>query len=247
MPRYVDADQRRADILRAAAVALSEEGYGRMTLRSLAKRMGGSSTLVTHYYSTKDLLVAALVDQILAEAEKSRDELLAIENHGQRVRRLLDYFLPNDERTLRDERVRVALLPYKQAEPAIGQLFDVMEPSMRALIRAGLEDAVASDDLEEYVDVVRAWASGVALSTVEHPEIWTPDHQAAVTDRFLSLLPLKRSRRTTPAAGRRGSAPTTARKAADLGSATGKRASKGAGTAKAKVAKKASPAGRQSS
>lgn len=195
MPRFVDAEQRRADILDAAAIALSEEGYGRMTLRSLAKRMGGSSTLVTHYFSTKDSLVTALVERVLAEAAGVREELVAIEDPTERVRALIDLFMPTDDASLQDEKVRFALLPYKDTDPAIGELFSRTEPSMRELIRAGLDGAIAGGVLEEFVDVVRAWGSGIALSAVEHPEIWTPERQAAACDRFLAMLPLETRRR----------------------------------------------------
>jgi hypothetical protein len=42
------------------------------------------------------------------------------------------------------------------------------------------------------VDVFRAWTSGVALSAVEHPELWTPDRQLAVLDTFLSYVTVPR-------------------------------------------------------
>lgn len=195
MPRFVDAEQRRADILDAAAIALSEEGYGRMTLRSLAKRMGGSSTLVTHYFSTKDALVTALVERVLAEVAGVREQLVAIEDPTERVRALIDLFMPTDDASLQDEKVRFALLPYKDTDAAIGELFNRTEPSMREVIRAGLDGAVAAEVLEDLVDVVRAWGSGIVLSAVEHPEIWTPERQVAASDRFLAMLPLETGQR----------------------------------------------------
>lgn len=191
MPRFVDAEQRRSDILEAASAALSEEGYGRMTMRSLAKRMGGSSTLVTHYFPTKDVLVTALVEKVLAEAAALKAELETITDPGTRLRALLENFLPTDKRALQDEQVRVALLPYKDTDPAIGDLFARMEPSMREVIRTALEGAVDVDDLDEMIDLVRAWCSGVCLSVVEHPELWPRERQLAVNERFLALLPLR--------------------------------------------------------
>lgn len=205
MPRYVDAEQRRNDILDAASLALSEEGYGRMTLRSLAKRMGGSSTLVTHYYPTKAVLVTALVERVLAETEATKEQLLAIGDRSERVRTVLRDFLPTDPRSLQDEKVRMALLPYKDTDEAIGQLFARMDPSMRDILRVGLQDSIAPEDLEDVVDVVRAWTSGVALSAVEHPEIWSPERQIAACERFIEMLPLNADRRRRENSGTRGS------------------------------------------
>jgi AcrR family transcriptional regulator len=213
LPRYVDADQRRSDILDAAAVALSEEGYARMSLRSLAKRMGGSSTLVTHYYPTKTVLVTALVDRILDEAETIKETVLAVDGRRERVRTLISEFLPMDPESLQHEKVRMALLPYRDTDEAIGRLFDRTEPAMRDIIRVGLQDAVAAKDLDGTVDVVRAWMSGVALSAVEHPEIWSPERQTAACERFLQLLPLKIDIREGPSGGRNGSRPSRVAKA----------------------------------
>lgn len=205
MPRYVDAEQRRSDILDAAAAALSEEGYARMSFRSLAKRMGGSSTLVTHYYPTKTVLVTALVERILDEAEGIKDQVLAVGERRERVRTLLGEFMPRDPESLRHEQVRMALLPYKDTDEAIGRLFDRTDVAMRDIIRVGLQDAVARKDLDGTVDVVRAWVSGLALSAVEHPEIWSPERQAAACERFLELLPLKTDGRHASPRSRNGS------------------------------------------
>ncbi|MFT4081651.1 MAG: TetR/AcrR family transcriptional regulator [Nocardioides sp.] len=190
VPRYVDAEQRRTDILQAASEALAEEGYGRLSLRGLARRMGGSSTLVTHYFATKEDLISGLVDRVLAEAEQARGELAAIRDPVERVRSLLHDFLPDAEETRRQEGVRVALVSYKDTEPAIASFFERIEPSMRSFIRSGLEGAVEPDRLEDLIDTVRVWVSGMVLSAVEHPEIWTPQRQHRACEQFLGLLPL---------------------------------------------------------
>lgn len=190
MPRYVDAEERRNAILDAASSALAEEGYARFTLRSLARRMGGSSTLVTHYFPTKDELVSALVDQALAEAAEKRAELAQIQDPHERLRSVVEYFLPLDEESMRQERVRVALASHQGSEPAVEEFFARMEPGMRELFRAGLQGFVKAKEMEGLVDVMRAWTNGVVLSAVEHPEIWTPQRQRASLDLFLAMLPI---------------------------------------------------------
>jgi len=190
MPRFVDPEERKASIISAMIEALAEGGFPTFTLRSLAKRMGGSSTLITHYFPNRDALIGALLESVLKDADKKRAELLEIDDPHERLHAVLEYFLPDDPETLALERVRVALVAHRDAEPALREFFDKLEPGMRGVMRAGLEEFVDAEELDEMVDVLRAWTSGIALSAVEHPEMWTPERQAAALERFVSSMAL---------------------------------------------------------
>lgn len=190
MPRYVDPEQRRAEILSAVIHALGEGGFSGFTIRSLAKRMGGSSTLVTHYFPTRDSLLDALLSQTLEDAEKERETLLSIDDPRERLHAVLAFFLPDSDESLALERVRVAMVPHMRIEPTVYDFFQRLEPGMRGLMRAALEEFVAPEQLDAMVDMLRVWTSGLALSAVEHPEMWTPERQRATLDQFLNSLAL---------------------------------------------------------
>ena len=190
MPRFVDPEERKASIISAMIEALAEGGFPTFTLRSLAKRMGGSSTLITHYFPNRDALIGALLESVLMDADAKSGELLQIDDPHERLHAVLKYFLPDDPETLALERVRVALVAHRDAEPALREFFDKLEPGMRGVMRAGLEEFVDAEDLDEMVDVLRAWTSGLALSAVEHPEMWTPERQTAALERFVSSMAL---------------------------------------------------------
>lgn len=190
MPRYVDPVQRRAEIISAVIRALGEEGFSGFTIRSLAKRMGGSSTLVTHYFPTRESLLDALLSQTLEDAEKERETLLGIDDPRERLHAVLAFFLPDSEEALLLERVRVAMVPHMRIEPTVRDFFQRLEPGMRGLMRAALEEFVAPEQLDGMVDMLRVWTSGLALSAVEHPEIWTPERQRATLEQFLDSLAL---------------------------------------------------------
>jgi len=199
MPRYVNPEERKAAIISAMVDALAEGGFPTFTLRSLAKRMGGSSTLITHYFPNRDALIGALLESVLVDADNKREELLQIDDPHERLHAVLEFFLPADAESLALERVRVALVAHRDAEPALRDFFDKLEPGMRGLMRAALEEIVEPKELDGMVDVLRAWTSGIALSAVEHPEIWTAERQTAALDRFVSSmsLPLSATPRKT--------------------------------------------------
>lgn len=63
-------DERRAEILAAAADIALAEGLERITLRAVAERIGVRPGLITHYYpSAEDLVIAAFVRAAEGERE----------------------------------------------------------------------------------------------------------------------------------------------------------------------------------
>ncbi|MER6135506.1 TetR/AcrR family transcriptional regulator [Streptomyces sp. NPDC001815] len=188
MPRYVDPEERVRDIATASLQALSEGGLSELTLRKIAQRMGGSITLITHYFPNREALLEAVLEYVLADTDAFLEELEQISDPRERLRIALRWFLPDTEDALRMERARVALLTHQGAEPVIGRHLQRMEPAMRAVLVRAIEELVPADELDGTVDMVRVWVSGIALSVVEHPEIWTHERQLAALERFLKLL-----------------------------------------------------------
>ncbi|WP_257234148.1 TetR/AcrR family transcriptional regulator [Streptomyces sp. JV178] len=190
MPRYVDPEERVRDIVAASLQALSEGGLAELTLRKIAQRMGGSITLITHYFANREALLDAVLEYVLADVDVALEEIEQIAEPRDRLRVALQWFLPDTEEALRQERARVALLTHQGAEPVIQRHLARVEPAMRAVLVRAVEELVPADELEGTVDMVRVWVSGIALSVVEHPEIWTPERQLAALERFLKVLSL---------------------------------------------------------
>lgn len=67
--RRKDPEDRRREIVKAAAALGLKEGLGRVTARRVAERIGVRSGLVMHYFSTVDALITAAFTQ-LADAER---------------------------------------------------------------------------------------------------------------------------------------------------------------------------------
>ena len=65
MPKEVDHDERRDEILTAVAGLLADVGLRGLTIRSLAARLGGSVSVVTHYFPTRHSLLVNIGPWIL--------------------------------------------------------------------------------------------------------------------------------------------------------------------------------------
>jgi AcrR family transcriptional regulator len=191
VPKYVDPEQRSREIVDAALAALSEGGFAKFTLRNLAVRMGGSMSLITHYFPNREALLEGLLTSVEYDIAVFNEETCSVDDPIARLHRVIEWALPLDEEGMVMERARIALLAHRDAEPSIGAFFDRLEPIMRGVYREHVAGLVADEDLELAVDLMRASINGITLSAVEHPEIWTPDRQLRAVDRFIAVLPLR--------------------------------------------------------
>lgn len=188
MPVFVDHDQRRGQIIKASMDVLAELGFAKFTLREVGKRLGGSVTLVTHYFPTRETLLDALLENVLADAREMQDELRRLDDAHQRLRATIEYFLPLTEENLRIETARVAIASGRNVEPRVRDHLDRLDPAMRELIRLAIADFMAPDQLESMVDFIRLWTAGVVLTAVEHPDVWTKERQMHALDYVFRLM-----------------------------------------------------------
>ncbi|HAN67382.1 MAG TPA: TetR family transcriptional regulator, partial [Halieaceae bacterium] len=64
MPKQVDHEQRRAMIASAAARCIAENGLQGTTMRAIALSSGVSKGIVEHYFTDKDAVIAAALEQM---------------------------------------------------------------------------------------------------------------------------------------------------------------------------------------
>ena len=207
MPRIVDPDQRKREIIDAVVLTLGEGGFAKFSLKAVAERMGGSITLITHYFPNRDALMAGLLDQVIEDRHQVYGKLAEATDPYERVYAALRYFLPDTPDDLALERARVALAAHLRGDPAATKFFKVLEPAMRDVFRMALDGVISGDEIEPTVDILRAWSSGIALSAVEHPEIWTPRRQRAALETFLQMI---MPQLKAPGSRRRGASATPA-------------------------------------
>lgn len=75
-PRTPKAAQTRAAILATALRLFREDGYDRTTMRAVAKEAGVSLGSAYYYFASKEHLVQAFYDELLAEHQAAVEEVL---------------------------------------------------------------------------------------------------------------------------------------------------------------------------
>ena len=191
MPRHVDPVARRRDILLATTSVLAQGGMRGLSVRTVAERLGGSTTLVTHYYPTmKDLL-----DELSTSMVESWDEEFAglergIDDPRARLMVLLEWLLPVDEQTRIEESARINLLADELTGSDHRKTFRAWERQVRRLLRDHLVDLLPEDAIDGAVELLRVVINGVVLSAIEHPRDWPRPRQLAVVEDALGGLGL---------------------------------------------------------
>lgn len=190
MPRYVDHDDRRFQIINATLDVIAKEGPTGLNFRAVAGRMGGSSTIVTHYFSTKQELLDALVENLATWPDEVQELEVGVNDPRDRLRLFLRWLLPCDEQGLRDETARINLIGERDTRVRTEHLFAAWDQNVRSLLTRHVEELVTAERVPSVVDVLRSATNGITLSTVEHPDEWPADRQFAVLDEVLAAFGL---------------------------------------------------------
>lgn len=188
MPKIVDPDTRRREIARAAVRVMSRDGAEKLSLRTIAAELGGSLTMVTHYYPNRRLLMLDLAHQICAAWEEEVAQLAAAQDDAfERLRGFLAWLLPVKEGDQEVERARFTMLLARQDEEAQQALLD-FDDSMREMLRQHLEPLVPAAEVGPTADILRAFTNGVVLDAQLNPEQWPAERQLSLLDRALAAI-----------------------------------------------------------
>jgi TetR/AcrR family transcriptional regulator, mexJK operon transcriptional repressor len=122
--------ERRAAIIRLAARSFLENGYEATTMSAIAKEMGGSKGTLWSYFSSKEELLAAVIDGAAAAFQSFMTTVL---DPKQGIRVVLTRFCETFiERISRSEAIGLQRLVIAQAErfPEIGRVFSDHAPAI---------------------------------------------------------------------------------------------------------------------
>ncbi len=189
MPRYVNHEERRRELVEAALVVLGEQGLKGFSLRNVAARLGGSVTMVTHYYSSRQELLDDLATSLVTWWERDLAELNARSGTpAARLRAVLAWLLPLTPEDLVIERGRVHLLGDATEPLSTRHLFDAWDARIRDFIRVHVVELVPAERVEPTVTLLRTITNGLVLSAIERPDSWPAERMLELLDDALAVI-----------------------------------------------------------
>lgn len=191
MPRYVDHEARRRQIVEATCQVVAEEGLPGLSFRAVAARLGGSTTVVTHYFASQRELVEGCVASLVEMwAKELRDLEQSTADPRERLMLLAESLVPTDEVGRIQERARINLLAGQILGSELGRLSEVWETNVREALSSHLRAIDPELDTKLMVDLLRVLTNGLSLSAIEHPERWPADDMLATLHAAIEGLGL---------------------------------------------------------
>lgn len=194
MPKDVDHEQRREEILEAVWRVVARDGLERATIRVIAKETSWSTGVLQHYFADKDeILVSALrlaYERIALRWEAKLEGLSGVAALRELV---LDNLPLDDEREVETK----FLMNYWSR--AIREGDGVPRPERRGpqlidllsdLVREGQRDGEVrvDENPEDTAERLLALIDGFSLHTLLDPQRLTRERQVELVERELALL-----------------------------------------------------------
>ncbi|MBB2911016.1 AcrR family transcriptional regulator [Streptosporangium becharense] len=188
MPVEIDINQRLATIADATLEIVAADGIDGVTIRAVARRIGGSTTLVTNYLPTREALLRNAVEHAIRswakEAEQSVEEVADRERRLSAMTRWACSTTGNDQ-VLR--RLFMEILGRAGPESEALQVLREDARHSRDLLAAAARDAGAADAAFT-ADVLHLVLRGFYVSSLEDPERWDGERAAPLIERLVRLL-----------------------------------------------------------
>lgn len=214
MPRVVDPQQRRAQLIDVTAAEIARVGLDQITLRGIARAGGWTTGIVSHYFIDKrDLLIATFRSR--ADGARQRIEW-ARAGGATGLEAIIDNALPVDDDRLTSWKVFLAFWAAAVGDDELTaihvQRHDSFTESVEVALRAERDEGRfrSGFDLAHEARRLIALLDGVALQAVLQPDRWPPTEQRGIVEEHLAQLRDRqpsydrpRSRREESVLGRR--------------------------------------------
>jgi AcrR family transcriptional regulator len=186
MPRVVDHEARRAEVVAALWRVVSRDGLEAATVRSVAAETGMSTSVVSHYFSGKDELLR-IAFRLVLERGIARAEAAPA---GARARALLVSALPLDAERRAEARIWFAFLGLTVSRPDLAaEQRRVYRAWRRAVAQALVDDGMRPGmDAESEAAALIALADGLIVQAAFEPWRLPRRRQLALLDERLAAL-----------------------------------------------------------
>lgn len=180
MPKIIDHDQRRRDIIEVAKRLILQGGFEAATMRSLATEAGFANGALKHYFPGKESIIAATFQSVLAEIDPRQllDEEAPPPDRDPvaYLRDAIDTWLPSEEREINAGRVLLVLWEHAASNGELAELYRQFFANWGELIARLLRDArrdlpaLSQADLTRYALEIRSVVIGANVVNLMHPD-----------------------------------------------------------------------------
>ncbi|MGC0236158.1 TetR/AcrR family transcriptional regulator [Arthrobacter sp. SD76] len=194
MPKIVDHDERRLELVDATWRIIARQGLEGATMREIAMEAGFANGALKPYFPTKDTLLEFAFGHVFNRTNQRIAEVTGGKNGMEALRAFCLEVLPLDEERVNEARI---VIPFWQKAVNDAQKAQIHQQSMAAwldTIRQFLAEAREAGDVRAAVDdsilagQLLNMLLGAQIEAALSPEGGTDFGHAAQLDGYLTLL-----------------------------------------------------------
>jgi AcrR family transcriptional regulator len=192
MPKIVDWDARRDEILSATWRVIARDGIARATIRAIAREANCSRGILAHYFDDKaDILGSALVmshRRVMARMDTATEGRSGLDA----LRVVMLEALPLDEQRDLEAQIEISFWGRALGNPALRDLQHSEFDHLLARLRRHLREAARGGQLREGIDIGLAahqlvvLIDGISAERVLYPDRVTPGRQRKMLSQLLA-------------------------------------------------------------
>lgn len=194
MPKIVDHDARRKEIIEAVWSLISSRGFQSVTMRELAAEAGYANGALSRYFPDKDAVLRAAFRHAYDSTNERAAEKIGDRGGLAALRLLCLEIMPLDEARLREARVVIGFWDHAAGDHDLIAFFDGTVLEWREQIRMYLRQARATGEIrgsrsdQLIIDSLLAMLMGLQINALFMRADATPERQLALLDDFMAGL-----------------------------------------------------------
>ena len=194
MPKIVDWDSRRDEILSATWRVIARDGIARATIRAIAHEADCSRGILAHYFDDKaDILGSALLMSHRRVVTRMEAEAAGLTGLAA-LRVIMLEALPLDSERDLEAQIEISFWGRALGNPALRELQHAEFDRFAERLRGHLAEAEKAGELRDGVDTALAahqllvLIDGLSAERVLYPDRVSPGRQQEMLDELLSSL-----------------------------------------------------------
>jgi len=170
MPKVVDHDARRREIIEACWTVLAEQGAEGLTMRSMAQALGSATGRITHYFADREAVVTAAITASYNDVKARTDAIFAGPGTPrEKLLRIGEELLPLSKGRLREARVWLAFWNLATTDAGLARENDARHEAWQRDLIPVLSQINPALDTAHEARLFIAMINGLNMHLAVHP------------------------------------------------------------------------------
>lgn len=170
MPKIVDHDARRRELIEASWQVIATEGLEGVTMRKIASEASCTTGRLTHYFADREaLILASLRTSYDVTGDRARASVANDTDNKTKLLRFTEEMLPADDERLREWKVWIAFWSAATVDKTLAVENDARHKAWADELADLIKDAAPASNARQEADLLIGLINGVGLHAAVNP------------------------------------------------------------------------------